>query len=480
MRPPGYDGGMRDGGPLRDGGPPRDAGPGRDAGPRRDAGGGVIDGGPATFGRILVRAASVLPMDGQTMEISPGEVLIVDDVIECVGGEGICNATGATVIQTSGVLIPGLVDPHNHVAYNWLPEWESGRQWADHTEWQGSSAYRDFVTPYRENSGVAPAFCAMVQWGEIRALVNGTTTIFGTPQPRVCYRWLVRNAELTSQYTGWDDDRMRSNTLGIDTVDQMDADDIIMEMQSGETTAYMIHLAEGLSTRAREEYVDLVALGLLRPETVIIHGTALTPADFVDVGNAGSKLVWSPSSNFALYGDTTDVQAAMNAGVSVSIAPDWTPSGADDVLHELRAAKATADQRWPGLFSDDDYLAMSTIVPAAQMAVDNWVGSIEPGKYADLVLLDVDPATPYASVLGARPQDIRLVFLNGIPSYGDPQILGALAETPPMCFELDACGVVRNGCWERPPDGTDVDPNMIAQVIQGFYGPGPFTLFDCQ
>lgn len=485
----GVDAGMtvtppRDGGveePVRDGGfdPTRDAGPPRDAGPRRDAGGGVVDGGPVTFGRILIRAGAVLPMTSDEI-IEPGEVLVVDDTIECVGGRGICDATNATIVETSGVLVPGLVDAHNHVAYDWLPEWEPGRLWDDHSQWQANSAYRDFVQAYSMNSGILEHLCAMVQWGELRALVNGVTTIFGTPQPRVCYRWLIRNAELSSGYTGWDADRMRSNTLGIDTVDQGEADALVMDMQMGEVTAYMIHLAEGLSTRARDEYVDLVALGLLRPETVIIHGTALTAADFIDVGNAGAKVVWSPSSNFELYGDTTDISAAVMAGVSVSIAPDWTPSGADDVLHELRYAKTVAETRWPGLFTDADYLAMSTVVPANQMAVDTWVGTIEIGKYADLVVLDVDPTTPYASVLEARPGDIRLVLLNGVPSYGDPAILGAMIETPGDCYDLDACGTAKQACWAQPPDNNAVSPDSIASVIGGFYPPGPQDLFDCR
>ena len=53
----------------------------------------------------------------------------------------------------------------------------------------------------------------------------------------------------------------------------------------------------------------LVANNLLVGELVVIHGTALGPAEFQQMGQAGTDLAWSPLSNLLLYGDTTDVVA---------------------------------------------------------------------------------------------------------------------------------------------------------------------------
>ncbi len=442
--------------------------------PRPDA--GIIVNGDG----LLLRGRAVLPMNGQAPYM-PGEVHVEGDKIVCVGPIDACAplARAATVLDTDGVILPGLVDAHNHVAYNWLSEWESGQLWQDATQWRGSAGYSTFVTPYRDNSSVAPSFCAMVQWGKVRALVNGVTTIFGTPQPRVCYRWLVRNAELTSGYNGWTSDKMRSNTLGIGTVNDMEAQDLIADMVAGDVTAYMIHLAEGLSARAYAEYTELVRLGLLRPETVIIHGTALTPPDFDDVAVAGAKIVWSPSSNMVLYGDTTNVGAAAAAGVSISIAPDWTPSGRDDSLTELRYAKALADERWPGTFTNADYVGMVTSIAAEQMAVDAYVGTLDPGKYADILVVSGGAADPYQAVIDARPSDIRLVLLGGMPSFGDAALVEGHASTPPMCFSMPVCGTDRVVCWQDTPSGP-VSPDSVAEVIRGFYPSGPEPLFDCE
>ena len=55
----------------------------------------------------------------------------------------------------------------------------------------------------------------------------------------------------------------------------------------------------------------------------VVHGTALTSAEFQKMAEVGADLAWSPLSNLLLYGDTTDVVAADQAGVRISLAPDW-------------------------------------------------------------------------------------------------------------------------------------------------------------
>lgn len=464
-----------------DSGPAIDAGPGIDTGPRPDGGSTIGDTGttPGQEGRLLIRAAAVLPMvDDQV--ISPGEIYVEDERIACIGPIGACDAmsSGSTVINSPGIALPGLIDAHNHVAYNFLPEWAPPQVFDDSAQWRANSDYYNFVTPYRDNKGTADSFCAMVQWGEIMSLVNGTTTVFGAPQSRTCFRWLVRNPELSTGYNGFEADRMRTNTLGIDTVGTDDAASLSAAMDAGDVTAYVIHLAEGVSTRARGEFLEMRTLGLLREEAVLIHATGLEPADFEEVAAVGAKVIWSPSSNTALYQDTTNVQAALQAGVSVSIAPDWTPSGADNVLDEVRFARDLVELRWPGMLTAEDYVAMITRIPAEQLGIDGAVGTLQVGRFADILVVDGDAMLPYTSVMNARPNDIRLVVLNGVPSYGDPEILGVVPGVPNACYEVLACGIARNVCWEDAPTGP-VSLSGVENRIQAFYAPGPEPLIDC-
>ena len=107
---------------------------------------------------------------------------------------------------------------------------------------------------------------------------------------------------------------------------------------SGSLNAWIIHLAEGIDEPSRAEFDVLLTNDLLMDELMIIHGTALTATEFGHMANAGASLVWSPMSNLVLYGDTADVIAADEAGVRISIAPDWAPSGAKNVLGEVKIA----------------------------------------------------------------------------------------------------------------------------------------------
>src|SRR6185295_9909304 len=89
-----------------------------------------------------------------------------------------------------------------------------------------------------------------------------------------------------------------------------------------------VHLGEGqrADPDSQAEFARLKELGLLGPNTAVIHGVALTETDFAEMKTAGAGFVWSPRSNFELYGETADVPAATRSGVAMALAPDWSPT----------------------------------------------------------------------------------------------------------------------------------------------------------
>ena len=90
--------------------------------------------------------------------------------------------------------------------------------------------------------------------------------------------------------------------------------------------------------KSRSEFAKLKDFGALLPQTVIIHGTALTPAELREAAEVGAKLVWSPQSNLRLYRQTTDIKAALDAHLPVCLGADWMPSGSMTLLAEMRVA----------------------------------------------------------------------------------------------------------------------------------------------
>ena len=104
--------------------------------------------------------------------------------------------------------------------------------------------------------------------------------------------------------------------------------------------AHYVHLAEGQKTNQTSvnEFLKFTASPLFSAATVVIHGTALARVHFDQLAAVGGKLVWSPQSNLRLYNETTDIGAALAAGVPVALGADWMPSGSPSLLHEMKVA----------------------------------------------------------------------------------------------------------------------------------------------
>jgi hypothetical protein len=195
----------------------------------------------------------------------------------------------------------------------------------------------------------------------------------------------------------------------------------------------------------------------------------------------GAKLVWSPLSNLLLYGQTALVYHALNAGVVISLGTDWSPSGSRNLLDELKIADLTlrdprllggdrdlipslsttgkgADARETAEIALDKLLVeMVTSNPAKTLRWTEEVGSIEPGKFADLVLITKPqhssaaglPDSPYRNLIDATEEDVRLVLVNGEPLSGDVALMAALKAGD---YEV----VISNsGCFQKAIDVTN-------------------------
>lgn len=136
-------------------------------------------------------------------------------------------------------------------------------------------------------------------------------------------------------------------------------------------------------------------------------------------------MVWSPLSNLMLYGGTSDVAAAKSAGVRIGIGSDWSPSGSKNLLGELKVAWLVS-QNLRGLFSDLEIVEMATIKAATILKWQKIIGSLEPNKRADILVIGGNKGDPYETLLKATEKDIRLVLINGIPRFGTPRLLKQL------------------------------------------------------
>ncbi|MBK1734525.1 N-ethylammeline chlorohydrolase [Halorhodospira abdelmalekii] len=136
----------------------------------------------------------------------------------------------------------------------------------------------------------------------------------------------------------------------------------------------------------------LEALGLLSPRLLAIHATQLTEAEIEALAAAGAHVVHCPESNLKLASGFCPVAALQRAGVNVALGTDSAASNNDlDLIGEMRTAallgKAVAGDA--AALPAADVLRMATLNGARALGIDDQVGSLRPGKQADLCAVEL-------------------------------------------------------------------------------------------
>jgi cyclophilin family peptidyl-prolyl cis-trans isomerase len=157
-----------------------------------------------------------------------------------------------------------------------------------------------------------------------------------------------------------------------------------------------------------------------------VHGVPLGASEYQQMGAVGASLVWSPTSNLLLYGETADVAAAKAAGVNILLAPDWSPSGTKSPLHELKMADWLDENRLGNIFTDYEQVEMVTTNVVDGIGWTDDVGRIQTGLAADLVVIDSFHSDPYRNLIEALDPDVALTIVGGLPIYGDVDLMTQL------------------------------------------------------
>jgi len=396
---------------------------------------GISDGG---FVESMLLKGRVVTMNTEADVINDGHVLVRDGKIEAVwGGDNIpqnVDLTGVQIVDTNGTIYPGLIDAHNHMHYNHIPLWDfevhtSAKSeeggYSNRNQWKNNPNYKrdiSWMKTFVQTASMWNMADQQMKYAEVMAVAGGVTAVQGSPSSNTD-AWdsmLSRNIELYN--FGGDGIHTKVTTLESDYT----GGHITSGNASGSLNAWYLHLSEGVDESSRAEFDILVQNNLLVGELVVVHGTALTSTEFQMMGDVGADLAWSPLSNLLLYGDTTDVVAADQAGVRISLAPDWGPSGSKNVLHELKVADLWNTNNLNSYFSDYDLATMVTKNPALGNNWDDSVGTINAGLYADLVVMDTFHQDPYRNLIEAIDADVRLTIVNGQPVFGDVDIMSEL------------------------------------------------------
>jgi hypothetical protein len=170
-------------------------------------------------------------------------------------------------------------------------------------------------------------------------------------------------------------------------------------------------------------------------------------------------VVFSPSSEEALYceGVATPVARMFERGIPVALGPDWTISGEDNMLAEMRYVERFAAHNGIAELLDPERIwRMATYDGAYVVGLHDFVGSIEEGKLADIVIFGRSHMEdPYYAVIDSTEADVDLVLLGGRAYLGHGEVEDLLDATAgleyrDLCETIDVCGETHFVCAADP------------------------------
>ncbi len=412
--------------------------------------------------RTLIRNATILSMDPRIGEVAGGDVLIEGRRISAVGEN--LDATDAETIDARGtILLPGLINAHMHT-------WQTalrglGGNW-------GGRAYFEIVHEtlaprYRpEDMYVATLVGA---WGQMEA---GVTTLFdwchnnptpahtdasvdalfdsgiralfghGTPKPKPRagaphYSQIPHpRSEVKRLRTGRlsDDDGRVTLAMAILGADYSPLEITLHDMRLAREYGLLssAHIWGDARRKTPGGYRALAREGVLGADHNLVHCNYVADEELRVILDAGASITATPAAEMQTNRGASVCGRVSALGGRPSIGVDLETYVAGNMLHAARHALQVqrifdnqrldaATYRAPALsFSARDALAWATINNAHAMGMADAIGSITPGKQADLILIRKDdlnmaPAEDAASavVFHAERSNVEAVFIAG-------------------------------------------------------------------
>ncbi|MEI6668075.1 MAG: 5'-deoxyadenosine deaminase [Acidobacteriota bacterium] len=425
---------------------------------------------------VLIRGGTVLTMNGAG-EIVTGDVSLRDGRIAAIGGR--LDDAHDSVIEASGALVlPGFVQTHLHLCQTLFRGMADDLRlidWLRLRVWPLEAAH----TPASLRASARLAAVELLSTGTTTALtmetVHDTDVIFDAvaatgmratigkcmmdADAQVPARLLENtrtsideSVDIQRRWHGQANGRIRAAFAPRFAVscsrDLLEA--VAALSSSGQSLVHThaseqqeeIGIVERLTGRRNLEY--FADIGLTSPRLCLAHCVWVDDGEQALMAEHGVKVLHCPGSNLKLGSGLAPIPELRARGICVSLGADGAAcNNRLDMFEEMRlAAVIQAVRKGPGVLTARDVVAMATRGGAQAIGLQDDIGSIELGKRADVIVVDVSrPHTtpgsdPYSTlVYAARGTDVRATIVDGhilvrdfVPVHLDPVEIAADAR----------------------------------------------------
>jgi len=190
---------------------------------------------------------------------------------------------------------------------------------------------------------------------------------------------------------------------------------------------------DALREQGQRPFARLQRLGLVNERLIAVHMTQLTEGEIAACAEHGVSVAHCPESNLKLASGFCPAEALRRAGVNVALGTDGCASNNDlDMFGEMRSAALLAKAVIGDASAMDAAAALhlATLGGARAMGLGDQIGSIEPGKRADLVTvrLDTIESQPFYNaisqlVYASGRAQVRDVWIDGAPKLRDRELI---------------------------------------------------------
>jgi len=423
---------------------------------------------------ILIKGGTLLTMDEQDA-IVRGDLLIRDGLITSVGETG---QTADVVIDAGGcAVLPGFVQTHIHLcqtlfrgAADDLPllDWLKKRVWpmeAAHTAASIKASAKLGIAELIKGGTTCALTMETVNHTEevfkvvedsgFRATVGKCMMDKGDDVPAALHEdteaSIRESLALLEAWHGKADGRIRycfaprfalSCTRELLTrVAQLARERNVIVHSHASENRNECALVESETGLRNVAYLD--SIGLSGRHVVLAHCVHLDAAEFETLASTGTNVAHCPSSNLKLGSGIAEITRMLDGGVSVSLGADGAGcNNRLDMFTEMRSmALLQKAMHGPEVVPAKQALRIATIGGAKALALEKQIGTLEAGKHADVIVINLDSlhSTPSsddpasALVYSAQTSDVRSVVIDGRVVMKDRELL-----------TLDESSVVQN------------------------------------
>jgi 5-methylthioadenosine/S-adenosylhomocysteine deaminase len=412
---------------------------------------------------LLVMHGTVVTMDAKRRVIENGAIAVRGDSIVAVGGttDLVSQFDAVKVIDARGAIImPGLINTHAHAAMSlfrgiaddlglndWLQKYifpaEAKNVTEDFVTWGTRLSLLEMIqggtTTYADMYYFEDAVARATKEAGMRGVLSETIIDFPAPDnktPADAFAYTQRYIDK------WKNDPLIIPAVGPHSIYTL-SEKTLQEsaaLARRNHVPILIHIAEAPFEleQSRQKYgltpvAYLARAGILGPDVLGAHCIWLDHADIETLVHYGVGCAFNPSSNMKTAAGVMPAIDMLAAGLAVGLATDGAASdNNEDMFEEMDlAAKLQKISRMDSrALPAEQVVAMATITGAAAVHMDKQIGSLEPGKKADLIIVETTAphATPMYNVYSAlayslKSSDVRTVVIGGSPVMEDRKML---------------------------------------------------------